>query len=472
MKLSALHMIPQCVALLAIIMVTPAFGSDYGFDVDRIYYQDNSARTINYDFTGGQMQTYGRIEIPASAVVVPAPEDDSSFYLEPIYEKRALNLDTVAGSLQISIPQALTTVKPIPAAAISIDGNDSDWSGIAAYIDDSNGEVPSWQSTDPGDDLDDLKLAYSPDKSKLFILMKLNGTANQSTLYRLFLDKNLNDETEEPGDYQIEMQYTGTGWDVVSQSWNSQMDDWDEVIENGVAEASGVYLEAAVDAAVFGLPAKVNVYGRTINAGSPSYHYDAFSIAFPDSAGIYYLVGDCEEPTVPNPDVWEISARLTNFRNVSQIQHFYSISLSTQNPGSTELEPEITAAWFSGVFGGKRYQNALILELEVENDVDGPGGYEWEWEIENGGGLVLPGLDPVNTTLDLKIEVTNAGQTLSGYYRLNSDDPQAWQMLVTHTLPPGTGTIYGYCHTRPIIALVTGTVDTPKAMPWMLLLNN
>ena len=107
--------------------------------------------------------------------------------------------------MQISIPQALETVKPIPTGVISIDGNESDWSGIAPYIDDSNGEVPSWQSTNPGDDLDDLKMAYSPDHSKFYILMKLNGMANQNTQYRLFLDKNLNDETEEPGDYQIEI---------------------------------------------------------------------------------------------------------------------------------------------------------------------------------------------------------------------------------------------------------------------------
>jgi hypothetical protein len=387
------------------------------------------------------------------------------------FEKRELNLDTRAGRLRISIPQALETVKSIPTAAISIDGNESDWSAIAPYIDDSSGEVPVWQSTNPGDDLDDLKLAYSPDQSKLYILMKLNGMANQNTLYRLFLDKNLNDETEEPGDYQIEIQYTGGAWDVVSRSWNSQMGDWDEVIENGIVFASGVYLEAAVDAAVFGLPAKVNVCGRTINNGSPSYNYDAFSIAFLDSAGLYYLNGDCADPAVPSPDEWEISARIANFRNVSQIQHFYSISLSLQDLGGTELETQIHAAWFSGVFRGKRYENALILELEVDNDINGPGGYEWGYDIDSGGGLILPGLDPANTTLDLKIEVSNAGQTLSGFYRLNSDQAQDWQQFATHTLPPGIGIIYGYCRTRPIISLVTGIFESPKVIPWLLLLD-
>ncbi len=55
------------------------------------------------------------------------------------------------------------------------------------------------------------------------------------------------------------------------------MGDWHEVIENAIVVASGVYLEAAFDADIFGLPAKVNVYGRTINNGSPKI-FLAFSV--------------------------------------------------------------------------------------------------------------------------------------------------------------------------------------------------
>ena len=444
-----------------------AIAEDFGIDIDWIYYKDNSGREINYAFTQGQVDQYGSVAIPPSAVIsAPASEAGGTYYWEqPAPGNQHVSL--AGGVYQLAIPQATDTIKSIPTANIIVDGAEGDWSSISSYIEDPLNDVGSWVPVGSSADIHYLKLAYSPDNSKLYILMKLNGDISQDVWYRMFLDKNLNGDVDEPGDYQIDFQFNGSSWDVVSQSWNSES-NWYPVDENGIVSVSGQVIEASVNTSTFGLPAKVNVYGRTMQNISPYSSYDRFSSNFMWTDGFCAIGGNCNAPYSTE---WQFAARISDFRNVSQSQCYYGVGLGASSSENDDLSAEIYAGWFSGAYNGKNYQNALIFGLEVENDLDGTDGYQWEWNIDTCEALVLTGLNPETTVLDMKVVVSNNGQTLSGYYRLNSDDQADWNLLTTHTLPPGIGSIYGYCDIFPNVAIENEIVGQQlNAMPWIPLL--
>ena len=54
--------------------------------------------------------------------------------------------------------------------------------------------------------------------------------------------------------------------------------------------------------------------------------------------------------------------------------------------------------------------------------------------------IVVNGLDPLSTTLDLKLAITDAGQTYSSFCRVNDSD---WNLLDEYSLDPSLGTLYG-----------------------------
>ena len=442
---------------LLFIFPTIAFTQDFGVNIDRIYYQDNSGREIDYDFSAGIIDEYGTIVIPASAVkLVPDSETNTTFLWEQGFGNQQVSFSE--GAYQISVPQATDTIKPISAvvADIILDGSESDWSGVAGYIEDHLNDVAQWVPAGSGADMHYLKVAFSPDNSKLYILMKLNDPVSQDAWYRLFLDKDLDGELDESGDYQIDIQYnnTSSSWEVVSQGWNSD-GSWYQVEESGTVVVSDQIIEVSVSTGAFGLPADVVISGRTMQNISPYRTYDTFSNNYLEAEGFCSMGGS--GVTAPLPSEWQFSARISNFSNVLfENNHFYGVSIGGGSSDPDDLEPSVWADWFSGTHNGVNYQNVLVFGAEVENDLGDTDEYHWEWHVEDGGGLVLTGLDPASTVLDLKLVVTSGGQTVSAYYRINSDLESGWTLLVTHTLPVGIGTIYGFYDIYPTIGLETG----------------
>ncbi len=425
--------------------------ADYSVDIGWIYYQDGSGREIAYDFSEGSMDD-GVVTIPASAVTAPASESGTTFLWEDGFGDQQVSLS--GGVYRMAVPQAVDTVPDIPMVAITVDGSPADWSGVATYLTDN---TEDWTPT--GIDVEYVKLAYSADESSLYILYKLAGTADQNTWYRLFLDNDLDGEADEPGDYQIDVQYNGSSWDVVSQGWNSDdSSDWYAVAENGVVSVSGQYIEARVDTAVFDLPGSVNVYGRTMETTVPYSTYDRFSCHFCEAWGFCSL-GACNA-AAPAPAAWQFAARLTNFSNSgfgtsSSYLRGYGVGVGVGSSEDDDLETTVEAAWITGHFAGVDYEDALVIMADIENDLTDDDEYEWEWDVGSGGGVVLTGLDAATTVLDLKVEVTNSGQTASFYYRVNSDSADDWELAVAHTLPAGVGTMYGFFDTFPTISMDT-----------------
>ena len=72
--------------LFSLSFAAAAWGQDFGVNIDRIYYQDNSGREIDYNFSTGEMDQYGVVTIPPSAVTAPASESSTTFSWGPVYE--------------------------------------------------------------------------------------------------------------------------------------------------------------------------------------------------------------------------------------------------------------------------------------------------------------------------------------------------------------------------------------------------
>ena len=428
-----------------------ASAQDYKLNVGWIHYKDNSDREISYDFSSGVMDEYGVVTIPSDAVIsVPPSESDTTFLWEPGFGEQEVVLKD--GYYEMSIPQATETVKDVPTANIVIDGSVNDWEGVNPYIEDKLGEVAPWW---PEADVSYIKLAYSPDGSKLYILLKANNPINKSVWYRFFLDKDLDANVDEPGDYQIDVQFIDSSWDVVSQGWNSYDGwDWYPVEENGLVFVSGEFIEAVVDSAAFGLPATVNIYGRTMQNTSPYRTYDSFSNYLLGSWGFSSM--GAFSAAAPAPSEWQFAARIFSFENVSLNQHSYEVSVGAGSSEDDDVEPFIEACWFTGTYAGKTYKDALVIGARVENDLSGQDEYDWEWYIGEGGGLVITGLEPSTAVLDLKVDVTNEARTVSFYYRINSNEITDWQLAVAHTVPAPVRPMYGFFDVFPTIGIGTG----------------
>ncbi|MEN6575281.1 MAG: hypothetical protein ABFD90_02975 [Phycisphaerales bacterium] len=417
--------------------------------VEWIECQDNVGRHILYDFSEGSMGLLGVVTIPSSAVLSrPADESGTSYLLEMGFLQQEVSLE--GGVYTISVPQPLEVPPSIPAASIAVDGSAAEWTGVAAYLTDRPaGYWTSWSNS--GLDVEYVKLAYGANGSKLNILIKTADSIRQDAWYRLFLDRDLDGDVDEPGDFQIDFQYAGSSWDVVSQGWNSDDGwDWYPIEEGGTVVVSGQFIEGSVNAAAFGLPGDLNVFGRTMQNASPYASYDEFSTDFLETSG-FASIGAINAGSLV-PDEWEFSARISDFNNV-QDQGYYGVGVGTGSSENDDLDADFEVGWFSGDYQGTHYSHALVMSASVENDLDeDPNAYEWEWAYGEGGGLLIEGLDPDTAVLDLKVAVSNSGQAASFYYRINSD-PSGWHLAVSHTLPGGVGRMYGMFDTFPTIGL-------------------
>ncbi|MGA1794463.1 MAG: hypothetical protein ACMUIL_01280 [bacterium] len=441
------------------IALIPTLIDPFSVDIHWIYYNDNSGRTIDYDyFDADDINEDGDITFPPEALIsVPDEESNAIFTWESVMGNQETYIS--GGVYQVAVPQAQDAVKAIPTADISIYSPIEEWDGIPLYIEDALLDNPSWIPEGADADMHYLKLAYSPDLSKLNILMKLEGEANPNVWYRLFLDKDLDGRTDEPGDYHIDFQNQAGIWEVVSQGWNSE-NGWDRypVEENGMVVISGEFIQATVNTASFGLPGEVNIYGRTMQNDYPYSNYDTFSTNYLEANGLSVIGG--HNITASSPTEWEFALGTTNFRNVSKDQHYYDVCVGIGGSrfARGNVEADIDAAWFTGTYQGVFYEDALIFTAHVYNQLGGDDHYAWDWDLETGEGLILTGLDPTSTTLDFKVTTTDDGRTFSGYYRINSNDESDWQLLVTHTLPPDTGVICGFPECSPSVHFETGII--------------
>lgn len=444
------------ISALIFCLASSVIGNVFDVNVGWIYYQDNSGREIDYDFSDATTDQYGVIEIPAHAVSAPPSESGTTFLWEPGF--KAQKVAVVNGTYKMSIPQATDSVKDIQTAVINVDGSAEDWNDVGVYIEDNFPDV-RW-GPEASADVNYIKAAYSPDYSKLYILIKLGAAANQDVWYRFFLDKDLDLEAGEPEDYQIDIQYTGSSWDVVSQGWDSPNEwDWYPVEENGAISVSGNYVEISVDSNAFDLPESVNIYGRTIAGSDPYGFYDLFSTDFLETEGFSSL--GAYGAAAPSPTEWQFITRISSFRNPgfgdgSVYLHWYVAGIGVGSNEPNDLEPFIDVSWINGHYENIDFNNSLLIEAYVENDLDGNDAYEWSWVIDDGNGVVIEGLDPNTAILDLKVDVTNTGQSVSFYYRINSDDAADWQLAVTHELPGGTGTMYGFYDVFPTVCIGSG----------------
>jgi hypothetical protein len=434
-----------------------AQSGDFEAALDWIYYHDGVGRTISYDFAGATMDAAGSVAIPSGAVTVPGSESGVTFSWIPGDAAQEVSLS--GGAYYISVPQALSSPRSIPTASITVDGSAADWAGVSAYIQDGTGDILD-PGAPAGADVVTVKLAYSPDYSKLYILYQLAANASTDVWYRLFLDNNANDETDEPGDYQIDASYWGSSWDVITQSWDDD-ENWYPVAEGGVIAVSGSVVELSVNCSAVGLPAKTNVRGRTMQTEAPYETYDVLDSHFLETEGFAFLAAD--GTAAGTATEWTAAARFSNFANPgfgdgSPYFRYYGAMVANGSLSGGYLEACISADWATGDFEGSEFEDTLVIQAFVESD--GEDDYEWDWSPGTGGGVVLEGLDPDTAVVDLKVDITNSGQTASFYYRINSAAGDHtggdWQLATTHTLPGGVGTIYGFPAAVPGVGLETG----------------
>jgi hypothetical protein len=424
------------------------FAQDFSTRVERIHYQDDVGREILYDFSSGTMDQDGVVTIPTDAVLGrPAAESDTTYVWRSGLRQESISFQN--GIYAISVPQALELPPSIPSAKIVVDGVVSDWADVDAHILDPVDDVAGGST-----DVEYVKLAYNSDGSRLNMLIKAKGSIEQAVWYRLFLDRDLDARVGEPGDFQIDFEYWGTAWDVVSQGWNSDDGwDWYPVTENGAVVVSGQFIEGSVDSAAFGLPRAVNVYGRTMLGESPYTQYDRFSTRFMAANG--YAALGAVNPSSLVTEQWHFAARFSNFENVLLNQHRYEIGVGCGEGVTSGILAAVSAFWFTGYLNTTYYDSALVIQAVVENEE------EWEWFVDTGGGLIIGGLDPAATVVDLKTQVTNSGKTVSFYYRINSDSEQAWQAAIDHTLTGASEKALGAWDSRPTAWVSTGfTRDT------------
>jgi len=458
----------RCLIVLAFLAgagpVASRAADSFSADLVGLYYTDGANRTLNWDLTGGTADEHGVVTIPSSAYTLPLAETGAVLTLEP--DGGLTTKVYSSGAYHMAVPPATPGMAAIPTAAaeMTIDGSPSDWGSIATFIQDQTGDV-WWAGVPTGADVESVQLAYSPDQSKLYFLYKLTENANPGLWYRLFLNKRLQeDESGSTALFQIDLQYSSGQWHVVTQGWHSDTDgDWYILTnDNGVVAVSGQYLEAQVDTAPLGLPARVAVFGRSMAGASPYTSLDRFRTNFKETAGAVYLNGD-EHITVPASSTYTAAARVQNFANWAiegncPYLRYAGVVLSCAGEDEAFVTPYAEAFWITGDFDGTEASDALVILARIEKWSEG-GSYSWDWEPGTGGGLIVPGLDPSTTTVDLKIAVTNSGQTVTFYYRTNSTSALStgtWVKAIDKTLPAGTGTMYGAPTTSPHVELETG----------------
>ncbi|MBE3070761.1 MAG: pre-peptidase C-terminal domain-containing protein, partial [Planctomycetes bacterium] len=417
-------------------------------DLTAIHYQDSAGREIDYDFSSGSMDGAGIIPIPEASVPGRAGgEETTTFLWEPGEGQGTDLLDTSRGVYTMSLPQASAAALAIPTAAITVDGAVSDWDEVDVYLTDAN--TPRDDVSLPGTDLEYLKLAYSPDGTRLNVLAKVADAVSQGVWFRFFFDQEDADyPVNAPGNYQVDFQYhAGSGWSVVAQGWYSEAVDPDDpypIAANGHAAASGAYIEGSFDVAALGLGDRFYVFGTTMTM-APYVWYDLFYPGLADWADGSSAIG-AWGPTAPAAADWSFEAAFSGARNTVAEQTHYTVRVGA-GTWADAVSPCVRASWFTGVYGGTWYDSVLALSALVVDDIN-----DQEWSSPY---LELLGYDPLTTTVALKAEVQD-GITFTAWYALNGGP---WQGLWQHTISEGQMT--GFPNLYPTVWLDTGRLPGP-----------
>ena len=156
---------------------------------------------------------------------------------------------------------------------------------------------------------------------------------------------------------------------------------------------------------------------------------------------------------------WHVSAELTNIQNATTPGNFYLAGVGGDNLDRAAPGVKLYAEWFNGNDHGVAVDHALELVAQVR-----VGGYSWR-----GGDVVLTDLNPADTTIELRVDVSDDGRTYTGSYRL--DHAPLWTVAYTHTLPASVvGTLPGFYGTFPLVSMSTevGAVPEPGSVALML----
>ena len=429
---------------VCIIAIAPSSSAeDFSIDLTRIYYQDGSGREIDYDFSTGSVDGQGIIAIPPAAILQrPTEEAGTAYGWGPVYGDISCVLGV--GAARMSIPQADITIPPIPSATIAVDGDPADWAAVGPYVQDTN--TLEDDVSQPGTDIEYVKLAYSPDGTLLNILFKVTDAVSQGVWYRMFFTLDP-DNMDSPGNYQVDFNYRDGAWRVDGQGWYSE-DNWYWIDPLGQVAASGAFIEGTIDVGALGLGNEFFFFGRTMQSESPYARYDYFRASEFDQEGLYGLGPNPGDPTAAATGDCTFEATITNFQNVSREQYYFDVDVGLGGWESGP-QPALWALWFTGMHEGIHYENVLVLGAMVENESTGE-----EWESAE---IFLEELNPSTTTVDLKVEITG-GTTFSASYRVN-DGAGPWQPLWQHTITQGQ--MRGIPELFPYVYMETGYEPIP-----------
>ena len=160
----------------------------------------------------------------------------------------------------------------IPTANITIDGDLVDWDSVDTFINDDNSanDNVSLQGTD----IEFLKIALNSNRTIFYFQIKTKNNINTNFWYRMWFDHDMDGQLDgDLDDRQIDIQYNGMAWDVVSQDMNNQ--NWN-LPDGGVVSTNGKYIEGSVDIGLLGLQNKFYFSGVSMGSSTPYNRYDWF----------------------------------------------------------------------------------------------------------------------------------------------------------------------------------------------------
>lgn len=155
------------------------------------------------------------------------------------------------------------------------------------------------------------------------------------------------------------------------------------------------------------------------------------------------------------PTEWTYEVRFKNFLNTTvDPKSLYRAAITMGRSFGDVLISALSANWIPININGT-YQSTLSIRLYVFNST-----YEWLSDP-----VVIKGLDPKTTILDLRMEVSDNGQTLTPSYKLNNSSE--WISFTAHTLPQGVGILYGMGSQVALPAVSVGIYpnDNPPPEP-------
>ncbi|MCK5272582.1 MAG: hypothetical protein KAJ52_08385 [Sedimentisphaerales bacterium] len=427
---------------LALVFWPRVIGADelspYSAEISRIFYQDDTGRTIDYDFSSGSIDANDVIAIPPSAVQTPEPQ--AEYFWLPKGENVQLELGE--GSAPMSVPAADLCIKPIPFAEIIVDGDPCDWVSVETCLEDQNnyGDVV----TEQGSDVEYVKLAYNEDQTRLYILIKVTDTINPDLVYRVFLEGSGTLHSLWYGRYMIDFLYD-SDWTVDSYIWDKAY-AFSSIAEPGQVTAAGAFLEVSLDMTKMvyleerfyfsGESLRILPPGNVFLPDQPDYMragrerflvndepLDWFAAPQRFPLGVCALEGSNIDPQ--SADLWEYEVSFEHFGNAERQQFYHHAAVAMADPNVYEPTPAyVWASWFSGkIVWWQEQENVLFLGANL-------GGVSWS--IANG----LKGYDPNDIKLDLKIQVEGtvpSQRYATALYRINDGQ---WETLLRRALLP------------------------------------